>query len=124
MVLPLIYDHRDKTYVDNGIFFESMKHLDEIGLISFQLPPSGYQRERLPQTQGASFYGKTFEIEFPKPEDNALPIGSVLLSQAGRELASICESAPCPGFQEYVIAKWRSMGLAVKEIEYGEVETS
>ena len=114
-VFPLIYDHRDKMYVDNGIFFESVKRLEEVGLVSFQPPPSGYQKERLPQTQIASFYGKRFEIEFPKPESNTLPIGTVLLTQAGSELAPICESAPCPGFQEYVTAKWQAMRLRVKE---------
>jgi len=87
-VFPLIYDHNDRMYTDHGIFFASLKRLDEIGLISFEPPPSGYQRERLPQTQVVSFYDKTFEIQFLKPENNTLPIGTVLLTRAGQELGA------------------------------------
>jgi hypothetical protein len=73
-------------------------HLERVGLISFG-NLAGYQKVRLPKTQVVFFYGKRFEIEFPQPENNTLQIGKVLLSQAGAELAPICGSAPCPGFQ-------------------------
>ncbi len=114
-LVPLIYGHNDTIYTEGGVYFNSLMHLEEIGLISFQ-PLVGYQRMLFPETTAVFFYGKPFEIRFPQPEKNALQIGTVLLSQVRKELAPICESAPCPGFQEYVIAKWQSMGLGVKEI--------
>jgi hypothetical protein len=113
VVFPLVYDHREKIYVDNGIFFESLKRLEEIGVVSFAPPPSGYQVERLPRTQVTFYYDKSFEVEFPKPEDNALPVASVLLTQAGKELGAICGSASCPGFDEDVMAKWQALRLRV-----------
>jgi hypothetical protein len=84
-VVPLVYDHNDEIYHGGGVFFSSLLHLQEIGLISFQsLTGTGYQRMRLPQTAGAFFYGKLFEIEFPQPENNTLHTGMVLLSRTAR----------------------------------------
>jgi len=114
-LLPLIYGHNDKIYADAGLGFGSLMRLDEIGLISFE-PINGYVRKSFPQTAVVLFYGKPFEIEFRQPENNILVTGSVLLSKAGQELAPICESAPWPGFQEYVIARWQTMGLQVREV--------
>jgi len=112
---PLIYNHTDEIYTASGVYFNSLIHLEEIGLISFQ-PVGGYQRMRLPQKLLVLFYAKPFVIEFQQTENNNLVIGTVLLSQAGKELAPICESAPCPGFQEYVLARWQSMGLRITEV--------
>ena len=71
---------------------------------------------RLPQKLAVLFYAKPFIIEFPQTENNNLPIGNGLLSQAGQELAPICESAPCQGFQEYVVTRRQNTGLLVTEL--------
>ena len=46
-VVPLIYDHQDKIYTDGGLYFDALRHLEEIGLISFQ-PIAGYAKQHLP----------------------------------------------------------------------------
>jgi Protein of unknown function (DUF2806) len=113
-VVPLVYDHNDGIYVDNGLYFDALRHLQEIGLISFE--PLGYHVKISAETCSVYFCAKSFEIEFPGPTENTLEVGNVLLTKAGQELASISELTPCPGFQEYVIARWRSIGLRVKEV--------
>jgi hypothetical protein len=114
-LVPLIYNDADEIYTASEVYFNSLIHLEETGLISF-LPVTGYRRKGLPQRLAVLFYAKPFIIEFPRLENNNLPIGMVLLSQAGQQLAPICESAPCPGFQEYVVARWRNMGLRITEV--------
>jgi hypothetical protein len=115
-LVPLIYDHTDRMYQEDGQYFDALKHLAEIGLASFEpLAEYSYLETKLPQTFVVSFYGKPFEVAFPKPENNILPLGQVLLSKAGQQLAPICGSAPHPGFQDYVLARWRAMGLPVME---------
>ena len=34
--LPVIYKHTDNVYNSNGIYFDTLEHLDAIGLIKFQ----------------------------------------------------------------------------------------
>jgi hypothetical protein len=49
------------------------------------------------------------------PEDNRLELGRIFLSKAGQELASISGSTARAGFVDYVIGRWRLMGLQVTE---------
>jgi len=115
-LVPLIYDYKDKLYNEAGIYFNTLLHLDEMGLISFA-PVAGYCREQLPQTFTVSFYGKPFAVEFQRPENNTLPFGMALLSKSGQELARICGSETRPGFEGYVIGQLHAMGIKVTESE-------
>ncbi len=54
-MVPLIYDHQDKIYTDGGLYFNALRHLEEIGLISFQ-PIAGYARQHLSQRVTIAFY--------------------------------------------------------------------
>jgi Protein of unknown function (DUF2806) len=114
-VVPLVFDVHDSIYNDAGINFNKLKHLDEIGLISFE-NLTGFRRTKLPQKITLSYYGAQVDVAFPQPQDNFLNIGRVLLSKTGQELAPVCGSLPQPGFREYVIRKWKSEGLHVTDL--------
>jgi hypothetical protein len=45
--VPVVFDAQDTIYTGAGINFVTLKHLDEIGLISFE-SFTGYQRTKLP----------------------------------------------------------------------------
>lgn len=113
-IVPLIYDVSGEIYNQAGIYFNSLKHLDEIGLLSFE-PLAGFRRMKLPQKATVFYYGESVEITFPNPQDNDLSLGTVLLSKAGQELARVCGSASLPGFRDYTVSTWKSMGLPVTE---------
>ncbi len=113
-VVPLIYDVLEGIYNNAGITFNSLKHLDEIGLISFD-NLVGYRSMQLPQKIVVFYYGSPVEIEFQNPENNDLNLGKVLLSKVGQELAPICGSEPCDGFKDYVVKKWGSFGYKMPE---------
>jgi Protein of unknown function (DUF2806) len=110
-VSPLIYDEQASIYTDAGINFNSLEHLDDIGLISFN--SIGYNRLKLPKYICVNYYETQINIEFSSERDNALEIGKILLTRSGEEIATICGSEPNPDFIDYVLDVWKSKGLIV-----------
>lgn len=111
-VVPLIYDHQADIYTQAGITFTALQHLDAAGLVSFQ-SIGGFKRQGLPQRVAVFYYGTQVIIEFPKPENNEIELGTVMLTQAGQQLAPICASASQEGFLDYVRNRWREKGWIV-----------
>jgi len=118
--VPLIYDEQDQIYVKNGINFGVLKHLGEIGLISHE-GLTGYRLMVEKKKAAMTYFGHRVLIEFSNEKDNELQLGKVLLSKTGQELSEICGSKPCDGFKDYVINKWKSLGLKVFD---GDAEIS
>ena len=104
--VPLIFDVQGDIYNNKGITFNSLSHLESIGLIQFN-KLSGFVRQGLPQKIDVFYYGQVLELAFEKETDNKLQIGKVLLTQVGQELAPICGSKPVDGFMDYVKDKWK-----------------
>jgi hypothetical protein len=109
-VIPMILDEENDIYKKNGIGFSSLKHLDSIGLISFE-SVSGYRRMGFGKYAQIFYFGTPTTIEFSKDKDNEIQIGKALLTQAGQELAPICGAQRNDNFYEYVIEKWHKSGF-------------
>ena len=109
---PLIFDCNLDLYVRLGITFGSLRHLESLGLLSFE--SMGLVRKKLPRTIESRYFDKTLTLTFRKDEDNTLEVGQVMLSRAGYQLALLCELAPVEGFFETVQDQWAEMGLAPK----------
>lgn len=107
----LIYDEEGSIYTTAGINFDTLMHLDDIGLISFS--SSGFSLTNLPKRITAYYSEKPIIIEFKQDEKNSIKIGKVLLSRTGKQLAPICISKPVDGFIEYTVDNWRKQGLTV-----------
>ncbi len=105
-VYPIIYDTKKDIYNDLGIDFASIKHLDEIGLLSFDYL-SSYRLLNLNKYLTFFYYGKPVKIEFENDTDNGLDIGHVILSKVGQELSLICGSKPFPSYFNYIIGYWK-----------------
>lgn len=108
-LVPLVYDFLSPLYNDQGVKFNSLKHLDDIGLISFN--SFGYKNTKLPKCITTNYYDTQLKIEFKNDIDNEVDIGHVLLTQTGQQLAAICGSKPVPGFFDFVLDKWTKKGL-------------
>jgi hypothetical protein len=54
-----------------------------------------------------------------KEKDNMLPIGKILITQLGQELATVCKSPGVEGFVEYVKEKWKKYLPDENKIEPG-----
>ena len=113
--IPLIYDVNDSVYSEGGVFFGVLKHLDEIGLISFE-SLAAYQRLGLPQQTISLYYDRAVIIEFQNAENNALNTGHVMFSKAGVELAAVCGSKPVAGLMDYIVKKWTEFGYKVSAV--------
>jgi len=108
-VIPLVYDVLDGIYVKRGVTFESLTHLDTIGLVKFE-HVGGLKRVRLPKIVPTFYYGRPVELQFQSEADNQMSIGLVLLTKAGAELAPVCGSRPDPEFYQYILDKWKQLG--------------
>lgn len=102
---PLIFDPQAEIYENQGINFNTLSHLESIGLIKFE-DFSGFKICKIPKKFIVSYYGETLQLEMPKDTENQLQIGRVRLTKVGLELASLCDSKPVEGFKEYVKNKW------------------
>lgn len=111
-VMPIVMEPKDEVYASEGIDFSVLKHLDAIGLISFE-STSGYRRMGFGKQAQIFYFGRPTIIEFSKDKDNELNIGKVLLTRAGQELAPICGAKKNERFYEYIIEKWFESGLIV-----------
>lgn len=107
--IPLVLDVNDDVFKDKGINFGSLKHLDAIGLISFEFN-SGFRRMGFQKCGQILYFDILTLIEFDKDIDNEIKTGKVLLTQAGQELALICGAQKNNEFYEYIIDKWHKQG--------------
>jgi len=121
-IQPLIYDTNAEIYSNNGITFSILKHLDAVGLISLQ-SLSGYQMKGFPQTTVAVYNNAPYALKFPKEKDNNVDVGIVMLTNIGRELASICVPETVAGFDEYIIEEWTKKGIEITN-QTSQVEPS
>lgn len=101
----LIFDSDAPIYAGAGIHFESLSHLDDIGLISFNSITT-FQQTRLGKRLLLYYYGAFVLLELPDDQNNRLNLGHVLLTKAGQQLARISGSTPVADFPEYVLARW------------------
>ena len=112
-LVPLVVDFiGDDIYEAQMINVATLRHLDDIGLISFNVVGS-LSEDDMPQVQTFLYHGMSFSLEFPKPDNNKLEIGHVLLTQAGQELAPISGSIANIQFLESVVKTWIQRGIKV-----------
>jgi hypothetical protein len=103
--IPVILDTREPLYQKQDITFQTMVHLDSIGLIRFD-NLGGFTVERLHKIVTVFYHGKPVNVEFQNESNNSLQIGKALLTVAGEQLARICSATPSGEYFEYILNKW------------------
>lgn len=111
-VTALVFDTTDTIYKDQGITFNTLTHLESLGLIRFD-PTAGFLRHGLQNDTVIFYYGMPILVGFGDKENKALDIGQVLLTQAGQQLAPVCGSKGLEGFPEYVANRWVATNVSV-----------
>jgi hypothetical protein len=109
-VCPLVFDPRASIYNDKGVNFNTLSHLESLGLIQFN-SLTGFRRLRIPKVATVFYYGQPVTLTFPKDSENDLDLGKVLLTRAGQQLAPVCAPTRVDGFFEYVKEKWVAQSL-------------
>jgi hypothetical protein len=111
-VVPLVFNLHDKIYDKEGLTFDVIKHLQDIGIIMFSIHTT-YNKQLLPKIINVSYQGLRFRMELPKQENNQMEVGKVLLSRVGSELVPLVGKNPISGFVEYVIAQFLTDGCII-----------
>ena len=111
--VPLVFDAQDELYNRSGINFNSLTHLESLGLIKYEDIPE-FRRLELPKITTAFYHGRSTNLTFPYEKENTLSIGKVLLTRAGQQLAPVCGSTPVEGFYEFVYDRWVGESLDPK----------
>lgn len=108
-VVLLVFNWDQEIYNRNGIDFDVLRHLESIGLIQWEFGvfSTGFIEDKLPAITKASYYGRCLCLEVSGHNNGKLPLGKVLLTKIGQELAPICGSKPVDGFYEYVTERWK-----------------
>lgn len=115
--IPLITNAVDKIYTNHGVSFDDIKHLESLGLLSFD-PLSGFAltlsgtKETTEVTIALVYASTVYTIEVPA--DKKLPVGKVMLTRPGYELLSICAPTPVGGIQKHVRDFYQSSGLKLQ----------
>lgn len=120
---PLIFDPSAEIYNKKGIDFNTLTHLDNIGLIQFQ-GLLGFKRLGLPKNFPVFYCGVLLVLKMPKEKDNELPAGKVLLSRLGRELVSVCSAPRIEGLEDYVKDQWKQFIPKKEKTEQVEVDNA
>lgn len=110
---PLIFDSQAPIYNNLGINFNSLSHLDSLGLIQFN-SLAGFSRTGLPKSFVVDYCGQLLQLVIKEGQENQLSIGQILLTQAGQELAQIVKVPGVQGFYDYVKEQWKSHALSEK----------
>ena len=108
--VPLVFNSQDDIYSSNGINFIVLKHLDAVGLISFE-SLSGYKKQGFDKKIHTSYGRKIITLEFPKEDKNDLGIGHAIFTDVGLQLAQFCQGSVADRFEEYAMAEWLKGGV-------------
>jgi len=125
-IIPLVYDLDDEVYERHDITTNSLRHLNDIGLIQFDNTNTFRisQRTKIgpPVKLTVFYYEKPTHIELSLQSGYTLGGGHVRLTQVGQELAPICGSTPDDDFYEYVVTKWKKWGYIKEEITENQAD--
>ena len=102
--VPLVFDDSAEIYNRYGINFDTLNHLDSIGLVQFGAV--SIVAKPLKKRFTVAYYGRSLALNMPQDTDNNLDVGKARLTRIGQELAPICRSKPVEGFWEYVKEQW------------------
>lgn len=107
---PLIYEINDEIYKKQGISFDDLKHLDAIGLISYE-PIHGYIRTGFQQKDVIQYFEKRTNIEFSAEKKYEISIGHVIFTSVGEELFEICGAESNEDFYKYILNRLIGQGI-------------
>ncbi len=110
--VPIFFDTDHEIYIDNKIRFIDLKHLDYLGLISFDAT-SGYKLDVKEGNRLMGYFSRSILINFQNSKKNEIQLGKVMLTKAGEELFKICAVEYNSDFYFYVIQKLFDQGLCI-----------
>jgi hypothetical protein len=109
-IFSLILDIKDEIYSKSDITFSTLNHLESIGLIKFN-NVHDFELQNLSKNVRLLYFGITIKFVLPSETNNNLAIGSVILTQAGQQLAPICGARLNSEFVNYMLEHYKKKGI-------------
>lgn len=109
--VPLILDHRNVVYASAGIRFDHLRHLADVGLISFD-PIAGITSTPSTPDLGPVAYFED-RVYIHVPPGRKIPLGASLFTRVGAELFRVSGAQARPDFFAYLMQTWSDAGLSV-----------
>jgi hypothetical protein len=109
---PLVFEPQDEVYKSIGLSFAALKHMDSLGLLSFD-NLGGFVRIIGAESMLVIYGKQVFSLSRPAGGSGGLgkiPVGKVLLSEAGKQLSTLCAFEPVDGMVEYITERWKNSG--------------
>lgn len=107
-----IFNDKNTIYSAVGINFSTLKHLDSIGLISFE-HLTGYSIRELSKRISLRYFDKIITVEFQNETTNSLDIGKALLTSSAVELVTMCTPLKNDEFLSLCKDTWEKGGNVV-----------
>ena len=113
--LLLIFDVENEVYAQQGITLSVLKHLENVGLITFE--SKGFVKKGFGKHTRIFYCDRPTKIGFQNNGNNSLDLGHVLLTARGKELVLAIPVIRNQKFYEYVIRRWFEQGLILSSIQ-------
>jgi hypothetical protein len=111
---PVIFDVQGEIYNKHGITFDTISHLDDIGLITFN-SIAAFSRIGMPEKFQIGYGSEKYSVVMPEGVKD-FEFGHVMLTTAGRQLAPLSNTPAIPEFPDYAIACWKARGITVVKV--------
>ena len=118
--IPIVFHTVGDFCKEYGINFDSLTHLESIGLVRFE--SGGFGHEVNSCECVALYFGKPLLLRLPQAAQRAISTGTTIFTQSGKELARICGSQPVDGYFDYVKGHWRYYTQYVEDSEQISLE--
>jgi hypothetical protein len=110
--VPVIFEEADSIYAQHGIGLYRLLHLETLGLLRYE-SIGNFTFKSLSMKTKTSYFGAQFTLLSQPALSVEVPIGKVMLSRTGEELARICGAEKIDEFPEYATKKWKERGFDV-----------
>jgi len=101
-------------YTEAGLNFGGLMHLEYTALIQLDVAAS-YYKMGLPKTTTIRYFGEPITVAFQQDSPQyQLNVGCAVLTQAGRELAPLCDVEPHDGFIDFATEYWKRYSITLE----------
>ena len=100
----------EEIYDGMGLTPEALADVESLGLVNLATSELVLENKLDPYNLSARYFMEEAQIKFPGIGSPMFSVdgGQVVLTKAGRQLASICDTTPTEGLFEYVCSKWKN----------------
>ncbi len=114
--MPIILDRSLEIYTKHGVSFDSLIHLQSIGLLTFE-SLSKYRMTSLSKNLHLRYHDRNIKIIFNNDKDNDFAIGQATFTAIGKELFYVAGAEKNQDFYDFITSEWKKPECDFKFVE-------